>query len=46
MLDRLSRGSGSDLIKPWESPKATTKYPMLTRDQAATVPCTDAQASR
>jgi len=33
-LDRVSTGSGSDLVKPWESR-------ILITDQVATAPCTD-----
>jgi hypothetical protein len=39
-LDRVSTGSGSDLVKPWES-RIVRKYRMLITDQAATAPCTD-----
>src|SRR5215213_9155945 len=39
-LDRVSTGSGSDLIKPRES-KIVRKYRMLITDQVATAPCTD-----
>ena len=39
-LDRVSTGSGSDLVKPRES-KIVTKYHMLITDQVATAPCTD-----
>jgi len=39
-LDRVSTGSGSDLVKPWES-KIVRKYGMRITDQVATAPCTD-----
>src|SRR5215216_8010770 len=39
-LDRVSTGSGSDLVKPRES-KIVRKYRMLITDQVATAPCTD-----
>jgi len=39
-LDRVSTGSGNDLVKPWES-KTIREYRMLITDQVATAPCTD-----
>jgi len=39
-LERVSTGSGSDLVKPWKS-KIVGKYHMLIIDQVATAPCTD-----
>src|SRR6185369_8306267 len=39
-LDRVSTGSGSDLVKPWKS-KIAGKCRMLSTDQVATAPCTD-----
>jgi hypothetical protein len=39
-LDRVSTGSGSDLVKRWES-AIVRKSRMLIRDQVATAPCTD-----
>jgi len=39
-LDRVSTGSGSDLVKPWEL-SIVRKYRMLITDQVATAPCTD-----
>src|SRR6185437_10612046 len=39
-LDRVSTGSGSDLVKSWES-TIVRKYRMLITDQVATAPCTD-----
>ena len=38
--DRVSTGSGSDLVKPWES-RIVRKYGMRITDQVATAPCTD-----
>jgi hypothetical protein len=39
-LDRVSTGSGSDLVKTWDS-KIVRKYRTLITDQVATAPCTD-----
>ena len=39
-FDRVSTGSGSDLVKLWES-RIVRKYRMLITDQVATAPCTD-----
>ena len=39
-LDRVIKGSGSDLVKQWESGIAR-KSRMLITDQVATAPCTD-----
>jgi len=39
-LDRVSTGSGSDLVKPW-SVKIVRKTRKLIIDQVATAPCTD-----
>jgi len=39
-LDRVSTGSGSDLVKPWQS-RIIRKYHMLITNQVATAPCTD-----
>ena len=39
-LDRVSTGSGSDLVQPLES-KIVRKFRMLITDQVATAPCTD-----
>src|ERR1043165_1848933 len=39
-LDRVSTGSGSDLVKSWES-TIVRKCRMLITDQVATAPCTD-----
>jgi len=39
-LDRVSTGSGSDLVKLWDS-RFVRKYRMLMTDQVATAPCTD-----
>jgi len=38
-LDRVSTGSGSDLVKPWDS-RSFKEYRMLITDQVATAPCT------
>ena len=40
LLDRVSTGSGSDLVQPLES-KILSKYCMPSTDQVATAPCTD-----
>jgi len=40
LLDRVSTGSGSDLVKLWHS-RIVRKYRMLITDQVATAPCTD-----
>ena len=39
-LDRVSTGSGSDLVQPLES-KIVRKFRMVITDQVATAPCTD-----
>ncbi len=39
MLDRVSTGSGSDLVQPSES--RIIRNRMLITDQVATAPCTD-----
>ena len=39
-LDRVSTGSGSDLVQPSES-KILREYCMPITDQVATAPCTD-----
>ena len=39
-MDPVSTGSGSDLVKPWES-RITKEIRMLITDQVATAPCTD-----
>jgi hypothetical protein len=39
-LDQVSTGSGSDLVKSWES-RIVRKYRMLITDQVATAPCTN-----
>jgi len=39
-LDRVSTGSGSDLVERWES-EIVRKSRMLITDQVATAPCTD-----
>src|SRR5262249_4101800 len=40
ILDRVSTGSGSDLVKPWGL-RIIRKHCMLISDQVATAPCTD-----
>jgi hypothetical protein len=39
-MREVSTGSGSDLVKRWQS-RIVGKYRMLISDQVATAPCTD-----